>query len=210
MKDRPALFSVDEMAKIKDPKWSQSCVSRSQREIVRLARVDAALGDTIGTLEPNTNIHYVSGTMWSTHELLAYALKQTGPARLTLATWSMAEKATVLLLTLLEDGELTGLEMLVDWRVQVRCPKAMALVRQANCRLRVTTCHAKVFILQNAEWAMSLVGSANLTNNPRIEAGVLTTSPEVADFHANWIRAEMENAKPFGVDMRRAYPDGRK
>jgi hypothetical protein len=57
---------------------------------------------------------------------------------------------------------------------------------------------------------ISVVGSANFTSNPRIEAGHISTNPQTADFHAAWMMAEINNAAPFGVDMRKkGKADGR-
>jgi len=72
------------------------------------------------------------------------------------------------------------------------------------------TLHTRGGWLINDSWAISCVGSANFTNNPRIEAGHISTARNVAEFHADWSRAEIANAAPFGVDMRKAGKrDGR-
>jgi hypothetical protein len=64
--------------------------------------------------------------------------------------------------------------------------------------IRLTTCHAKIVVLQNQQWSVAIVGSANFTNNPRIEAGIVSTERAVGDFHRDWMLAEIANAKPFG------------
>jgi len=93
---------------------------------------------------------------------------------------------------------------------KVRTPSFLAVARQQFADIRVSSCHAKAFALINDSWAISCVGSANFTNNPRIEAGHISTARNVAEFHADWIRAEIANAAPFGVDMRKAGKrDGR-
>ena len=175
----------------------------------RLLKVDQTLSEAFGKLAQGCDYPYATGAEWSTHDLLAYLLAQIGPAELVACTWSMEEHAVVKLLDLMAAGQLTRIHMLVDWRVQVRTPSAHALAKSRFADLRITTCHAKVFVLRNDAWALSCVGSANFTNNPRIEAGHLSTSPAVADFHEHWIRAELQNAKPFGLDMREARPAGR-
>ena len=175
-----------------------------------LAQVDMTITDAFGKLEAGKEYPFCSGALWSTHDLIAWCLRQIGPASLTACTWSMAEHAATKLIALLEAGSLTSVAMLVDWRVQVRTPAAMPLARLHFSDIRVTTCHAKVWILRNEQWSISVVGSANFTNNPRIEAGHLSTLPAIASFHEEWIKAEIANSKPFGVDMRKARQDGRK
>jgi hypothetical protein len=52
-------------------------------------------------------------------------------------------------------------------------------------------------VIRNAQHALSIVGSANFTNNPRIEAGTVCNSNVIADFHQKWILEVLQNAHPF-------------
>ena len=51
----------------------------------------------------------------------------------------------------------------------------------------VCPCHAKLYIMRNDAWAITICGSANLTNNPRIEVSTITEDRQVAGFHVDWI-----------------------
>lgn len=190
---------------------SNGLEQRSQRQLQRLCRTEETLRDTFGRIQPGHDYPYVSGADWSTHDLIAYLLEQTGPAELTAATWSVGEHVAHRLITLMEAGQLSAVHMLVDWRVQVRTPSFLPVARHRLSKVSVTSCHAKVFTLLNDDWGVAVVGSANFTNNPRIEAGHLTTSRETAEFHRRWILAEIDHAAPFGEDMRRrGKKDGRR
>lgn len=182
----------------------------AQRVRPTLGRADAALRDAFPRIERGMDYPFASGGDWSTHDLLFHLLQIIGPAALTAATWSVAEHAAQKLIAALDEGSLTDIKFLVDWRVQVRTPGFMTLAKRHFTDIRVSSTHAKVFVLRNDEWNLSLVGSANLTNNPRIEAGHLSTNPDTANFHADWIEREIQNAAPFGMDMRkRGKKDGR-
>lgn len=182
----------------------------SPEALARCVRVEQTLREAFGEIRQGYDHPYATGGDWSTHDLLAYLLEQTGPCHLVAATWSVAEHAAHRLIHLLEAGQLLSLTMLVDWRVQVRTPGFMPLAKLRFTRVGVSTCHAKVFALLNDAWGVAGVGSANFTNNPRIEAGHLSTARQVAEFHAGWIRQEVERAAPFGCDMRaRGKADGR-
>lgn len=52
-------------------------------------------------------------------------------------------------------------------------------------------------ILSNDDWHVSIVGSPNLTTNPRLEASVITESEDVWRFHANWLGDAIDGANPF-------------
>lgn len=176
-----------------------------------MCKIDQILQDAFGKIEQGHDYPYATGAEWSTHDLIFYLLRQIGPADLTAATWSVAEHAAQKLIGMLKNRELLSVNMLVDWRVQVRTPGFLPLARSKFSKISVSSCHAKIFVLQNEEWSISVVGSANFTSNPRIEAGHLSTSKTVADFHEKWLMDEINNAKPFGCDMRnQGKKDGRK
>jgi len=175
----------------------------------KLCTIQHTLTEIFGNIRHDHDYPFASGALWSTHNLLEFLLDQIGSAELVLATWSISTAGADKLLDWKATGRLTKISAIVDWRVQVRTPGVLPLAKQHFTDIRVSSCHAKAFVLRNAEWDLSLVGSANLTNNPRIECGHLSTSREVAAFHAGWIMAEIQNAKPFGMDMRKAKKDGR-
>jgi hypothetical protein len=122
----------------------------------------------------------------------------------------VSEKASIELKGAMNAGRLLSVNFLVDWRVRVRCPSFLAIAKMHFSRVRVSNCHAKVFVLENEEWCVSVVGSANFTSNPRIEAGHVSTNPVVGVFHKNWILEEINTCRPFGCDMdKRGSKDGR-
>jgi len=182
----------------------------SSKQAARLCKIRERLESAFGCFQAGTDYPYASGAEWSTHDLIVYMLDQIGPAHLTAATWSVAEHAAHKLIGLLESRQLLSVSMLVDWRVQVRTPGFLPIARSKFSRIHVSSCHAKCFVLHNDAWHLSCVGSANFTNNPRIEAGHISTSSETAEFHRRWIMDEITKAAPFGADMRKiGKKDGR-
>jgi len=191
-----------------DKHWAKGEIQKHQRAVMRLAAFDSLVSAAIGQLEHNTTLHFASGGAWSTHELIRHILAQTGPADIAAATWSLSDEAVNALVGLLDSGAISSLAFLVDYRVQIHCPGAYHIAKHRATEMRVTRCHAKTTVITNAEWNLSIVGSSNFTNNPRIEAGVIVDDPDVAAFHRGWILAEIANSAPFGMDMRKAKPYG--
>ena len=74
--------------------------------------------------------------------------------------------------------------------------KLLDFLEQDN-DIKAAKCHAKVTVIQNETWGISIVSSANYTRNPRIEAGVICNSKEIAEFHKNWIVNELNNTSDF-------------
>lgn len=199
----PPLFTLDDPPPPQSPERPFTPKTRStkpSKTTVHLAGARSHAVAALADLEPGECRHIVSQADWSTHHLIDAALDLTGPADLHLATWSASEDAIRMLLGWLADGRLRSVTALLDWRVKVRRPEAMQLARANFARLRVANCHAKLFVLSagaGAHEAITIVGSANLTANPRIEAAVAHSSPTVADFHREWLESELAGAKPF-------------
>ncbi len=159
--------------------------------------------EVIGRLEPGATIHYATCGDWSMHDLIFHLLEQTGPAALWGASWSVTEDPCRHLVRELEAGRLTEINLLFDWRVKVRCPETFHLARHHAARVHLSSCHAKVCCLFGEHLQLAIVGSANFTNNPRIEAGVICADPAIAEFHRSWIAAEIARSDPFETAKKR-------
>jgi hypothetical protein len=189
------LFNLDEIPDISKQKSSSRKVS--DKLIARKIKVKDTLNDLIGKIEKGTSIHYASVSEWSQHELLRHLLNQTGPAKVWIATWSMSEPGATQVLQLCNEGMITQISCVFDWRIKIRCVVAHQIAKFNFAQIHLTTCHAKVTVIETDNFNISIVTSANYTNNPRIEAGVITESKEIADFHKAWIIETLNNSKPF-------------
>ncbi len=157
------------------------------------------IAKVIGVPKMGQCIHFTTGGRWSAHNLLHYLIGFTGPVKIWLSTYTISEDAVRLLSNMLDAGSIIELHALIDKRFDGRNPRAMQFAKQRFNNLKLRDCHAKVTVLFNDEWAISMVGSANYSNNPRIERGTLFCSHQAASFDKNWIEAEINNEKPFGV-----------
>jgi len=162
-----------------------------------LFRKNDVLKEKIKQIHHDRSIHYVSAGDWSCHELLFHLLSFTGPAKVWIATWTISEDPVRMLIEGMRSGKILELNCILETRVVKRTPEAYQLARQSMSNVKLSVCHAKVTVIENETWSIAIVGSANFTNNPRIEAGVICTNKLVADFHKDWIMKELKNAQPF-------------
>ena len=194
------LFSTGELFELPSKKIKESkAIKVKTKSDYRLGKRYQRAKEVIGQISHDETIHYVSAGEWSAHDLLFHLLEQTGPAVVHIATWSITENPARQLVKRLNSGQIVKLNIIFDWRVKVRCPAAFELTKFNSADVRLTTCHAKVTIIENEEWQVAIVGSANYTNNPRIEAGVIACDKRIADFHKNWILQELKNSNPFDL-----------
>lgn len=159
--------------------------------------------EVIGKLEKGKSIHYATCGEWSMHDLLFHILEQTGPAEVWLTTWSGSENAFRQIIEKIKDKTITKLSCLFDWRLKVRRPEVFELAKFNISDIKMSSCHAKVTVIQNQDWHIAVITSANYTNNPRIEAGVISCDKSAAEFHKSWIEQEIQNADPFWVKKKK-------
>jgi hypothetical protein len=157
--------------------------------------------DVIGEIQHGETQHVVSMGDWSAEHVICHVVEQCGPMRLMMATWSVSDAAVLRLAEAMAQGHITACRALLDWRVRVRRPNALTVMRSAlsTADLRLDNCHAKIYLLDNDDYHVTFVGSPNLTTNPRLEASVLTESADVWKFHRGWLEPMIDGANPFDV-----------
>jgi hypothetical protein len=165
----------------------------------RLIHSIADLRATLGELEKNKVMPFTTRGNWSMHQLIEYIILQTGPAKMWMTTWTITEEPMRALLDMITTCKITELTAIFDYRIERRKPEAFQLASNIVTRIALTKCHAKVVVLQNEDWSVSVMGSANFSNNPRLEAGVIFTDKETAAFNIAWIHEEMQ-----GKEVKRA------
>lgn len=180
-----------------EPTGEMMVRERTTEPLTIMAKGMKKLEELFPQLHPDRDLHFMSHGEWSTHELIMHLLTKIGPADLYFTTWSLKEYPVRLLMGALENKQLLSITALLDARVRVRNPEVLHLAKAQFTKIREYDCHAKVFVLENSQWKISLVGSANMTNNPRVEACVLSTHPDVAAFHKSWIKRLVE----FGEEL---------
>lgn len=163
----------------------------------RLGRSLIDLEETIAELEPDQALQFATAGRWSMHQLLEYALLKTGPCKVWMTTWTITEEPMRSLLDLINRGLILELSALLDYRIEKRKPEAFQLASNIITRIKLTKCHAKLLVLQNEEWNVTVLGSSNFSMNPRIEAGVIFTDRASAEFHKAWIEEVIDGKEVF-------------
>jgi len=178
---------------------------RAETSAAKLAACQKRYGTakgTIGKIEKGINIHAVSEGEWSLHDTISHVIDEIGPCDLWVATWSISEDAVRQLVRMRMDGRVRKFLMLADWRVRQRRPEAAGLVKSNSDKVRVGNCHAKAAVCANEKFNVSIVTSANLTNNPRTEVYVVTEDEKIAAFHRTWIEHGIDDGSNFDEGVR--------
>lgn len=151
------------------------------------------------SLREGYSTHFVSDGDFSMHDLVIELITRCKykSAELWITTYALREFSVRQLILALERKDLLSVNMLIDYRAKMRTPDVFQLASMNVNRIHLTSIHAKVCVIRSSFGSVSIVGSANWTTNPRIEAGVVSLDPAVADFHVSWIEKIMDNAEIF-------------
>ena len=140
-----------------------------QRQILEVFRGTAA--DAVGTLEPGCEIFGFTKGQFSLIDLISELLRQTGPAHVTIATWTAAHAEIRTAFDFLQRGDLLSLRWIVDRSFAGRQPgyAAALLATFGDGCIRITRTHAKFVLIRNEHWNLAVRTSMNLNKNPRFE-----------------------------------------
>ena len=148
----------------------------------------------LGRLDLEHSTHYWSNGAFNLVQLLLYVLAQIGPSHLIMSSYSFASEAVTALSKQLDKGNLLSARFLIDNRVRSLSPKPFEqLTESFPGKVRCTSVHAKVVCLWNEKTKISIVGSQNATNNPKLERGTIFVGDDVFDFDRKNLEIAFEN-----------------
>lgn len=135
----------------------------------------------IGGIMQNQTKPFFSEGLWSMHDLMLYLVEITGPAKIWLSTFSISEAAIRAIHLAIEKGFITEIHCLFDHTIRKHKLGLLFFASNTVSDIAITANHSKLILIENKSWNISVVGSANMTPNPRKEAGVIFSVPEVYD-----------------------------
>ena len=150
---------------------------------------DLALVKAIGVLEQGKTTHYYSYGNFNLVRLMLYIMKQVGQVHAFMTSYSFSQKSIEQIQNRLEAKDLLSFRVIIDNRVRSLSPKPFQMLME-SFDYRCSSIHAKVALLWNDEWNISIVTSQNATDNPKLERGTIFTDKSVFDFDLNALQNE--------------------
>jgi len=125
-------------------------------------------------------------------------LRMTGPADVSIATWTAAGADVTRASQFLRDGRVRRMRWLVDRSFEARQPAYCATLRSlfGDDAIRTTRSHAKFATIRNSEWNLAVRTSMNLNGNPRLETIEVSDDPSLADFLDDVFGERFANQSP--------------
>ena len=143
-------------------------------------------GEHVGPITHGINLVGLFKGQWSLADLIVHALDATGPAHLTISTWTAGGADLEHFYRLLTSEQILSLRWLVDFSFPSRQPGyCLRLVDLFGTdAVRVTANHAKFTIIRNDEWDLIITTTANLNKNARLEHFYIHDDKAIADWFA--------------------------
>lgn len=194
------LFSykdIESTKEIEKKSTQPSAASATVENKFVMGVAGSLLSELIPSLTKGEAIHIPSYGNWSFNHMISHVLKLTGPAKVFLTSWTISEQPVKELLQLLDSGRITELHALLDSRVRINCPNAYQIAQHRFVNMKLCHIHAKLAIIINDDYQITINSSANLSRNPTIECYVITESNAIASFHKGWILEQINESLPF-------------
>ncbi|RZL17054.1 MAG: hypothetical protein EOO89_09855 [Pedobacter sp.] len=152
-----------------------------------------ALKLAIGNIEDWQSLFYVTDGAWSNIDVLEHLLQITGPANIYFSSWAISSEAIRRFQYWQEQGIVKETYAIFDQGIRNRKPEIFQEAVAAFKNIRFLKCHAKLLVVESEKFKITVLGSANMTANPRKETGIILKDPSLADHSINWMLEEFSN-----------------
>lgn len=158
------------------------------------------LRQDIGTITQDQIKPFFSEGLWSMHDLMMYLLEITGPAKVWISTFSISEAAIRAIHLGIEKGWITEIHCFFDQTIRKHKVGllffANNIVNNVIGDISIGANHSKLVLIENDHWSISVVGSANMTPNPRKEAGVIFSDKSTLEFYKSHLVKSISEGLP--------------
>jgi hypothetical protein len=167
---------------------------RELRRTFAASRVEAAVGPIVQGMD----VWGLTDGRWSLIDLIRWCLAATGPAKITLATWTAGGADLNFLRRLKDAGTVLSMRAVVDSSFGSRKPADLETLKFAfgADSIRATQVHAKFCLIRNTDWNLCIRGSQNLTENPRVEMFEVSDNAEMCDWLDAFVDRLFANQDP--------------
>lgn len=172
---------------------------KPRRRVIRPTKVGTA-HTAIGALTPGYEVFILTYGQFSLIDALTALIEQTGPAHVTLATWSAADADLRRAQSLLISADILSMRFIVDRSFATRHPRYCASMREffGDACIRTTRSHAKFATIINDRWHLAVRTSMNLNHNPRLENMEISDDAALCGFFTT-IADEIFSEQAVGV-----------
>jgi hypothetical protein len=184
-----SLFQVNDVSVVKSNKLEASySTSEIPKNIIQInSKASQLLSKLFNELNENTHIDFVTSGELSLHQIIQYAVTLTENCDVYISSWAVKEEPARVLYFLKQTEKIKNLYGVFDYRIKTLDAKHFQLIEKAFTAYALTKNHSKVIVIESDKLNLVIVSSANLSNNPRIECGFISTIDKTVQFHKQWM-----------------------
>lgn len=141
-------------------------------------------------------LDFMTAGKLSLHQMIESIIAQTGPCKkLFLSTWAIKEVAARGLFQLKENKLIEELHGIFDYRVKTVDSLSFKFIEPHFTSVALVKNHSKMLLMDFGDKKIVVLSSANLSNNPRIETGYVTSNKGTYYFHLTWMKEILNGTK---------------
>ncbi len=137
----------------------------------------------IGPVPAIGNKYFIADGTWSLFELIEYVFDYMPPSDILLTSFSISEASLRSLLNLKESGKIKSLRGLFDPSLRKTKTPLLYFAAEIFDQIRLAPNHSKIILIKSPNRCLTIMASANLGRNRRIETGVLEACEHVFRFY---------------------------
>lgn len=164
--------------------------------------------DSLAGFNCDTEIDVLTMGQFSIVDAIEAVLEVTGPAKVTLSTWTAAAFDLAQIEAKIQQAAITDLRLIIDRSFVSRQPKFVEVIETkfGKGSVRTTRTHAKFVVITNDCWSVVMRTSMNLNHNPRIEYLQVVNDTALAEMYLE-VADELFSEIPEGMGNSRGVPD---
>lgn len=172
----------------------------------RLSKVSTA-AEALAEFSHGVEVDCLTFGQFSIIDAIEAVLAKTGPARVTLATWTAAEFDLSQIQAQILTANILDFQMIIDRSFVTRHPRFVQTIidKFGADSVRTTNTHAKFILIENAGWSVVIRTSMNLNHNPRLEYLQVADDAELLAFYRHVCDAIFDE-EPEGLGKTRGMP----
>ncbi len=149
----------------------------------------------LNQIEYNKTYHFVSFGQWSLKHVVFHIIKLIGACDIYSTTYGLGPNSAKGIVQALKSNLINSFHFLYDNKIKSYKIEAHDICA-SNFPVKIANIHAKVTVLTNDNFYISITGSANWSDsNDKIELTEIHSSKQLAYFHKNWITKAMSTDK---------------
>jgi hypothetical protein len=144
--------------------------------------------------------YYVSNGKVSTYQMISYFLDKYcaiygTSCEMYITTWGMTEMAIRQLVTRKQSGQISKMHFVCSEQTKVNKTNEFYLMKELADSFTTVPCHAKIYLMDFGVKQISIITSANLNRNNKLEAGVISGNSSTHNFYMNFLNQLIDDNK---------------